>query len=159
RLTVRGKGRDVNGMLFDGSADPRVAASLLGLVERGRVLRGTDGEIVGVPTSAFQALRGAEDADLQPSPVSRDPHTPSMAFGKRLLLKLLRRVPEGISPEVELGRFLTEHTSFVHVAPLAGHLEYRPDKGPAVSLAVLQAWVANEGDAWAYTLDEIDRSF
>jgi maltose alpha-D-glucosyltransferase/alpha-amylase len=40
---------------------------------------------------------------------------------------------------------------------VGGALEYRPLGGEPVTLAVLQEFVPNEGDAWAYTLDALDR--
>ncbi len=44
-----------------------------------------------------------------------------------------------------------------HIAPVAGALVYQPAKGEPSSLAILQGFVRNEGDAWAFTLDEIER--
>jgi maltose alpha-D-glucosyltransferase/alpha-amylase len=76
-------------------------------------------------------------------------------FGERLMLKVFRRLEEGVNPELEVVRFLTEKTNFTQVAPLAGSLEYRRDKGEPVTIAILQAYVANQGDAWQYTLNTL----
>ncbi|HVH63040.1 MAG TPA: phosphotransferase, partial [Candidatus Dormibacteraeota bacterium] len=43
-------------------------------------------------------------------------------------------------------------TDFSHVAPLAGFLEYRRPKGEPMTIAILQGYVPNQGDAWQYTL-------
>jgi maltose alpha-D-glucosyltransferase/alpha-amylase len=77
----------------------------------------------------------------------------SVVFGERLILKVFRRLEEGVNPELEVGRFLTEKTAFGQIAPLAGSLEYRRPAGEPVSLAVLQGYVPNQGDAWQYTLN------
>jgi maltose alpha-D-glucosyltransferase/alpha-amylase len=66
---------------------------------------------------------------------------------------------EGLNPDVEIGRFLTEDTSFAHISQVAGSLEYRRGRGQAMSLAILQDFVPNEGDAWQYTLDSLERYF
>jgi maltose alpha-D-glucosyltransferase/alpha-amylase len=58
-----------------------------------------------------------------------------------------------------VGRFLTEKTNFGQIAPLAGSLEYRRDAGEPVTLAVLQGYVPNQGDAWQYTLNTLARYF
>ena len=58
-----------------------------------------------------------------------------------------------------MGRFLTEKTNFGQIAPLAGSLEYRRDAGEPVTLAVLQGYVPNQGDAWQYTLNTLARYF
>jgi maltose alpha-D-glucosyltransferase/alpha-amylase len=43
------------------------------------------------------------------------------------------------------------------VPQVAGGLEYRGNDGSRFTLAVLHEYVANQGDAWTYTLDELDR--
>jgi maltose alpha-D-glucosyltransferase/alpha-amylase len=45
------------------------------------------------------------------------------------------------------------------VPPLAGALEYHRDAGEPATLAILQEFVANQGDAWSYTLDWLERFF
>jgi maltose alpha-D-glucosyltransferase/alpha-amylase len=75
------------------------------------------------------------------------------------VLKLFRRVEEGENPDVEISRALTERTSLTTVPPLRGALEYRPARGEPATLALLQQYVPNEGDAWRFTLDSIDRFF
>jgi len=63
---------------------------------------------------------------------------------------------EGTSPELEVGRFLTEKMSFPNAPPVAGALEYRHRSIPEpVTLGILHGYVRNEGDAWRYTLDEL----
>jgi maltose alpha-D-glucosyltransferase / alpha-amylase len=62
---------------------------------------------------------------------------------------------DGVHPEVELGRFLTERTRFSQVAPLAGVLEYRRSGGEPLSVALLQGFVASQGDAWTLALGEV----
>jgi maltose alpha-D-glucosyltransferase/alpha-amylase len=74
------------------------------------------------------------------------------------VLKLFRRLEEGINPELEVGRFLTDRTVFRHAAPAAGAIEM-PDEGKGSTIAILQGYVQNEGDAWAYALDAVRESF
>jgi maltose alpha-D-glucosyltransferase/alpha-amylase len=71
-------------------------------------------------------------------------------------LKLFRKLDEGVNPEVEIGRFLTDKAHFDNIPRVAGTVEYRRGRGRTVSLAVLQSFVPNEGDAWKYTLDSLD---
>jgi len=94
--------------------------------------------------------------------------------GDRLFLKGYRRVRPGINPEFEVGRFLTEVARFPHCVPLLGAVEYvseiknqSKDKQEvknqvksseeAATLALLQAYVPNQGDGWSYTLGYLDR--
>jgi len=46
---------------------------------------------------------------------------------------------------------------FKNCVPLAGAVEYVPKDGEAATVALLQAWVVNQGDAWSYTLAYLER--
>src|SRR5207249_8461725 len=82
-----------------------------------------------------------------------------VVYGDRLILKLIRRPAEGVSPDLEVGRFLTERTRFASAAAVAGALEYRAGRGEPMTVASLQQFVPNSGDAWRYTLDQVRRYF
>jgi maltose alpha-D-glucosyltransferase/alpha-amylase len=45
------------------------------------------------------------------------------------------------------------------VPQVAGAIDYRNDSGKTTSIAVLQQFIPNAGDAWTYTLDELARYF
>ena len=78
-----------------------------------------------------------------------------MLYGDRFVLKLIRRVEEGLHPEVEVQHFLTERTSFSHIPHLAGAFKYRRSWGKSLTLAILNRFEPNEGDAWRFTLDAL----
>ncbi len=80
-----------------------------------------------------------------------------VALGERLFLKGYRRLQPGLNPEVEIGRFLTDVAHFAHSIPVAGSVEYVAEDGRQTTLALLQAYVANQGDGWEYTLNYLDR--
>jgi maltose alpha-D-glucosyltransferase/alpha-amylase len=63
-----------------------------------------------------------------------------------------------LNPDIEISQFLSDR-AFANTPPLAGHLEYRPDDGEPVHLAILQGFIPNQGDAWSYTLDALGRYF
>jgi maltose alpha-D-glucosyltransferase/alpha-amylase len=99
-----------------------------------------------------------------PLPVRRgsaEQSNTSILFGDRFILKLFRRLEPGLNPDVEIGRFLTEKTSFDHIPPFGGALQLESGAGAAepTVLAMLQGLVANEGDGWKWTIEELDRYF
>jgi maltose alpha-D-glucosyltransferase/alpha-amylase len=75
-------------------------------------------------------------------------------FGDKYFLKIFRKLEEGINPDVEITRFLTERAKFPNVPAFGGTLEYRSGKNTVV-LALIQSAIANEGDAWNFTLDAV----
>jgi maltose alpha-D-glucosyltransferase/alpha-amylase len=82
----------------------------------------------------------------------------SILYGDRLILKLFRRLQEGINPDLQVGHYLTEK-GFAHIPPVAGFIEYRSPQGTPITLALLQVYVVNQGDAWEYTLNNLERYF
>ena len=67
-------------------------------------------------------------------------------FGNRLFLKAYRRLRDGVNPELEMGRFLTEKSPYPHVAPVVGAIEYAQPGAEPVTLAIVQRFVENQGD-------------
>jgi maltose alpha-D-glucosyltransferase/alpha-amylase len=80
-----------------------------------------------------------------------------VVLGDRLFLKAYRRLRPGLHPELEVGRYLTEVARFKHCVPLAGSVEYFSKEKESMTLALLQAFVPNQGDAWSYTLGYLER--
>jgi maltose alpha-D-glucosyltransferase/alpha-amylase len=115
--------------------------------------------LCALPTQAFADLRGPADVALVSTPLAAEQSNTSVVYGDRLILKLFRRVAVGVNPDLELGRFLTERTSFTHIARVAGALEYRSTTGEPTTVGILHGFVPNRGDAWAYTLEALDCFF
>jgi maltose alpha-D-glucosyltransferase/alpha-amylase len=75
-------------------------------------------------------------------------------------LKLLRKVEEGINPDREISRFLTEETRFLHTPAYVGAIEYNaPSLGKPIVLGVFQKYVPNQGSAWSFTRSSLDHFF
>jgi maltose alpha-D-glucosyltransferase / alpha-amylase len=149
-----------SGVLYDGVLDDKTCLELFSIIEDGREANGLRGRIRGMPGTAFAHLRGAAE---NPIPVRRgsvDQSNTSILYGDRFILKLFRRQQPGLNPDAEVGRYLTENTNFDHIPPFAGSIEYEPlaDSEPA-TLAMIQGLVANEGDGWTLTVEELGRYF
>lgn len=146
------------GLLYDAFADERFTRSLLKMMaQKARITLG-NGWLKFSSTNAFAAL-SAQAETLPMKRLQLDSSNTTIAFGEQLLLKGYRRLQEGINPELEVGRFLTEVVDFPHAAPLVGAVEYENEHGQTIVLAVLQGFVANQGDAWSYTQDYLKRFF
>ena len=83
----------------------------------------------------------------------------TVVLDERLFLKLYRRIQPGVSPELEMGRYLTEAARFPNISPLAGSVEYQAAGEEPSTLALLQGHVTNQGDGWGYTVDYLSRQF
>jgi maltose alpha-D-glucosyltransferase/alpha-amylase len=150
---------DGRGLLFGAVREPQFASALLDGISRRRRFKGSSGEIACVPTRNLRALRGDEDAPLEASLLSAEQSNTSFLYGRKLILKMFRRLEPGVNPDLEINAFLSSETSFHNIPPLAGYLEYKNNAGEVMTLGVLQGWVANQGDAWRYTLDALSRYY
>ncbi|HEX4286226.1 MAG TPA: alpha-amylase, partial [Terracidiphilus sp.] len=83
----------------------------------------------------------------------------SILYDQKLILKLFRRLQPGENPDVEIGRFLTEVAKFSHIAPFMGEITITPATGEATTVAMLQKLVPNEGDGWAWFLNQLGSFF
>src|SRR5260370_28851027 len=76
----------------------------------------------------------------------------AIRYGEALILKHCRRVQFGHNPDVEDGRFRTEQSQFRGTPAVVGSLDYLSPDGQQASLALLQRFEPNRGDAWTTTL-------
>ncbi len=79
----------------------------------------------------------------------------SIRYGDALILKVFRRVQFGPNPDVEIGLFLTEQNRFRGTPAVVGSLDYQSSDGRLASLALLQRFEPNRGDAWTTTLRRV----
>jgi maltose alpha-D-glucosyltransferase / alpha-amylase len=145
------------GVLADAFADEGFCGALVEQIGRGGEQPLAHGRLRFTPTAAYAELRGDPGGDLSSGlPLAQSSNT-ALRIGERLFLKAFRRIEPGLSPELEMGRFLTEVAHFPNVVPLAGAAEYVASDGTLATLALLQAYVQNQGDGWDYTVNYLVR--
>ncbi len=145
------------GVLADAIADEGFARAAVAAIGAGDSVATAQGTVRFMPTGAFTELAGGGTATLA---VARPPAQTSnsvVTIGDRLFLKIYRRLRTGVNPELEIGRFLTEVVRFPHAVAVAGAVEHAAADGTLTTLALLQAYVPNEGDGWDYTLGYVER--
>lgn len=151
---------DDGSALCDASADEGFQRALFELVRDRKTLGdGARGTLAGAASADAGAALAALGNDLHGRALGVEQSNTSIVYDNQFFLKLYRKVEEGESPDVELTRFLSEKAHFPNVPPFVGQIEYRSAgdrKAPQV-LAMLQSWVASEGDAWTLTVDAATR--
>jgi 1,4-alpha-glucan branching enzyme len=140
----------------DALRDPAFVRGLVRAVERGERFPGRAGELVAFRTGTFAEPDWSAAAAEEPRVAGTEQSNSSVFLGERLILKLYRRLLAGVNPDLEVSEFLTV-AGFPNAAPVAGGLTYRPAEGDAVTVAMLQAFVPNCGDAWAHALGLLER--
>ena len=120
----------------------------------------TEQQLVG-GSLHFQTLPGIEAELVEACATIRraamEQSNTSIIFGDRFILKIYRKLQGGVNPEIEVAKFLTEVSPFKHIAAFAGAIEYRNAKGAGIALGILQRYVGNQGNGWAYCLNYLQR--
>ncbi|KQP40184.1 maltose alpha-D-glucosyltransferase [Methylobacterium sp. Leaf106] len=145
------------GLLFGASASPAFSVALIDGMRNGVELPTETGKLVFSHTSAFDLDVAVDLAEVRS--LNAEQSNTSIAIGSKMMLKLLRRMQTGVHPEIEVGRFLTEQAGFANTPALLGVVEHVAEDGTRTALAVLQAFVPNQGDAWTLMLEGLRRDF
>jgi maltose alpha-D-glucosyltransferase/alpha-amylase len=148
------QGPEPGGALVDALREPRLSRAVLSAIaEKEHASRGG----TEVRASMLGSTPIAEgDLAAEPRSIGRGRASTEVRFGDRLVLKVMRRVEQGPSPEVEIGRFLGGSD----IAPaLRGAIELRRERCEPATLAVLHTFAPNLGTAWESAVQELGRFY
>jgi maltose alpha-D-glucosyltransferase/alpha-amylase len=140
------------------------------------------GTLTGCTSSAYASVRGTDPLPARVS--SAEQSNTNILFDQKMIMKLFRRIEPGQNPDVEIGRFLTEVAHFPRIPTFLGQIDLNPEpqenRVPHVSplrhgseapsevrsappesttTAMLQQLIANEGDGWQWTLEDLGRFY
>jgi maltose alpha-D-glucosyltransferase/alpha-amylase len=145
------------GVLADAAADEDFCRLVIDAIGAARELPTQLGHIRCRSTSAFAELRAAHPGELPLVPAGVQGANTTVRIGDTFFLKIVRRVQSGNIAGVDVARYLTEVAHFPNSAPLAGFIEYQRAHDASCTLALLQAFVSNQGDGWDYTVNHLVR--
>lgn len=140
-------------VVADRFEEPDLALELLDRFRGATLPTEAGGSLAFRPTHVFQGLRTRRVEPV--AAMKGEQSNSSVRFDDSLILKLFRRLQYGPNPDVEIGWYLTESTSFRGSPAVAGTLEYTSPQGETASLALLQRFEPNRGDAWTTTLGRV----
>ncbi|MBN1226917.1 MAG: maltose alpha-D-glucosyltransferase [Deltaproteobacteria bacterium] len=150
---------DEKGLLYDSTYNEEFAKTLLVTIAHRRKIKGQRGEFIGFAEKKLKSLLGEEKFSFSSHPLKVEQSNSCIIYRDRLFLKLYRKLGEGVNPDLEIVKFLSEKTTFTHIPPLAGSIEYRQKSGKIITLALLQGFIENTGDAWSFSLEVVRRYF
>jgi maltose alpha-D-glucosyltransferase/alpha-amylase len=143
--------------LHDAVWDASFRADLFETIAAERKLQGANGDLAGIAGRGLADYPSANRASSQV--ISAQQSNSSMVFDNKFYLKLYRKLEDGVNPDVEVTRFLTDRTGFGNVPTFSGALEYRKGKAEPTVVCLLQSAVPSETDAWSLTLDSVGRFY
>ena len=141
------------GTLLDATTEPDFITVLLSKVRAGETVGSDEKRIEFRPTSAFA---GPLSKIKSISAIDREQSNSSVIVDNQYVVKVLRKVTAGIHPEFEIGRFLADVAHFNNAPALLGTVELVEGK-TRTALAIVHAFIQNQGDAWGVTGASLDR--
>ncbi|WP_116086601.1 maltose alpha-D-glucosyltransferase [Tropicimonas sp. IMCC34011] len=142
------------GAVLDGAVDDKMATALLDAMRSGETLETSEGRIEFTRAKRFEEMANEPG---EPHLLTGEQSNASIAFSDQLILKLYRRLQGGTQPDIEIARFLTDETDFTASPALLGTIDWTAPDGEVTTLAALSEFVRNQGDAWTYVTEALDR--
>jgi len=148
------RGRQV-GLITDAfSLEPFIHAVLHGM-QNATVLPSSEGDIRFEPTAELAKLGLTEESPIRY--LSAEQSNSSVVIGNSLVLKLIRKLASGVHPELEMSAYLT-NAGFQNISPLLGSVVRRDEHGEDTLLMIAQGYLNNQGDAWEWTQNNLERA-
>jgi maltose alpha-D-glucosyltransferase / alpha-amylase len=142
------------GTLLDVATDEIFIALLLHNLRNSLTVEEGGARLVFAPTEKLMALPVKPLEHIRA--VETEQSNSTALVDSDYVAKIYRKLQSGINPEIEMGRFLTEVASFANTPALLGSVELvEGDKTSAI--AIVHAFVQNQGDAWTVTAAYLDR--
>lgn len=142
------------GYLTDAFALPGFIHELLAFLRNNGTLATTAGQVAFRATPAFDGIELTPDAPVRW--LSAEQSNSSVIIDHKVMLKLFRKLASGQHPEAEMTRFLTQR-GYRNSPALLGEIVHVPEDGDEVVMAVAQAFIPGEGDAWEWTASYLGR--
>jgi maltose alpha-D-glucosyltransferase/alpha-amylase len=139
-------------LVSDATYDNAACLALVQGIGQGRTWEGRGGAFTCHVTPAGRDA--VIDLPRQAKRISAEQSNTSIVFDRRMILKMIRKPEPGTNPDREILDFLTTRTRYRHVPPLLGSIEYARHADPSQrsTVAILQTFLDNQGDGWAYTI-------
>jgi maltose alpha-D-glucosyltransferase/alpha-amylase len=120
-----------------------------------RLPAGEGGEVRFIPTARLLETTIPEQAEIRRIAVEQS--NTSLVVGDQAIVKLFRKLTRGENPEAEMSLALTER-GFRNTPALFGQIVQVDADGTPTVLGVVQQFLHNQGDAWAWMQNVLQRA-
>jgi maltose alpha-D-glucosyltransferase/alpha-amylase len=141
------------GALLDATHDEDFILDLVAGIGDNRLAEAEDGRVEFSAGPNWPAL----SHDPQVRAIGAEQSNVSVIVDERIVLKIYRQVHEGLQPELEIARFLTDVARYANTPEFLGSVEHVASSGERTGLAITFAFVPNQGDAWNGVVEALDR--
>jgi maltose alpha-D-glucosyltransferase / alpha-amylase len=152
---------NTSGILYDAVYSGLFREAIFENLVKKRKLKTKSGDLIFLVNKIFKKSNQdlQSDKDFYTKVLSADQSNTSIIFKRKYFFKLYRKLDRVTNPDVEILRFLSEKTNFKNVPLFLGGVEHILANKHSMVIGMMQELVENQGDAWDYTSDELDRYF
>jgi len=155
-VVCRAEIQDEVGFVMDSSYDKQFRDFLLVNMDKRARVKVDDG-VLEFNSSVFNKI--VIDGEIDSKVLKADQSNTAIIYNENYFFKFYRKLEREINPDLEIVRFLSEHTSFSNSPKYTGSVEFVDVNGKVMVFGLLQEKVENQGDAWGMTIDSVGRFF
>lgn len=153
------KSGTAEGVIYDSVYDEEFRKIILSMIIKRQRIIGLQGKLFSYSGKAIKKYKYDELFSEKSQLLKVEQTNTSFLYGKTLFFKLFRRLDEGINPDMEIGRYLTEKLHFPNVPSFLGAIHYVRQGIEPVVIGMLQAYIPQQGEGWTFSLDWVGRFF
>ncbi len=153
RAEIQGKA----GFIMDASYDKVFRDFLFVSMRKELRLRDDNGGTLEFNSSVFARIDKNKEIDSKI--LKSDQSNTAIIYNDQYFFKFYRKLEKEINPDLEIVRFLSEHTTFQNSPKYAGSIEYQDAQGKTIVFGLLQEKVENQGEAWGMAVDSVGRFY
>ncbi|MFW6054654.1 MAG: maltose alpha-D-glucosyltransferase [Thermodesulfobacteriota bacterium] len=152
---------DEKGALVDSIYERSFRSKLLEMIAEERVVTEDNAMLFGLAGEILKTETGSDWKAMESQVYKTEQSNTSILYDNdnKYLLKIYRKLEQGINPDPEVVLYLTEKQSFPYASPFSGQLAYRRSGEETMTLGLFQRFVPNQGDAWSFVLDNLQHFF
>jgi maltose alpha-D-glucosyltransferase / alpha-amylase len=145
------------GFIMDSCYDRSFRDCLFLNMEKEARVKDHEGGVLEFNLGVFSKTGGKKLVDSKI--LKSDQSNTAIIYNDAYFFKFYRKLEKEINPDLEIVRFLSEHTTFQNSPRYAGSVEYRDAEGKTIIFGLLQEKVDNQGEAWGMAVDSVGRYF
>jgi len=156
-VVCRGEIQGTAGFIMDSSYDKVFRDFLFTSMGKEMKVRDDQGGTLLFNSGVFAKIDVNKEIDSKI--LKADQSNTAIIYNDLYFFKFYRKLEKEINPELEVVRFLSEHTSFQNSPRYAGSVEYHDQEGNIIVFGLLQERVDNQGEAWSMAVDSVGRFY
>lgn len=150
---------DEHGIFFENLNNQRFHEHIFNLIAGKTKIKSTHGSLVCEKSESLRKMNQEDHSSFSSRVYNNKGLTPSILYDNTYLLKFYRLSEEGLNPDIQMTRALSEQTTFSNSPEYFGSLLYEGEDARNLSLGMIERFIACEDSAWSFTIDSLDRFF